>query len=121
MIIKWEEACKEIENLKKIVRELHQENEKLTTTVTSKSGYIYVLTSKLEKLAKYIRIYNKAQDMSDRIIEDEEKSRISVELLKDMQVEEKKPRNFVVIGFDYIHMNKKDHFLSSSSTCAPPL
>ena len=42
-------------------------------------------------------------------MEDEEKSRTGVELLKDIQVEEKKPRNSVAIRFDYSHVNKKDH------------
>ncbi|XP_050919249.1 uncharacterized protein LOC127136771 [Lathyrus oleraceus] len=42
-------------------------------------------------------------------MEDEEKSKTGVELLKDIQMEDKKPRNFVAKRFDYSHVNNKDH------------
>lgn len=107
--MKWEEACREIENLKKTVRELHQENENLSTIVTSQGEDIYILTYKLEELETFVRILNKAQDMSNIIMEDEEKPRNGVCFIKDIQVEEKNSTSFVSIGFDYSHVNKKDH------------
>lgn len=60
VIIKWEKACRETENLKKIVREFHHKNEKITTTVTSQGRDVFVLISKLKELEKSIRILNKA-------------------------------------------------------------
>lgn len=81
VIIKWEESYREIENLKNIVRELHQENKNLSTTVTSQGEDTCVLTYKLEELAKFVRILNKSQNMSDRIMEDDKKSRTSDEFL----------------------------------------
>lgn len=69
----------EIENLKKTVRELHQENQNISTTITSQDEDIYVLTSKLKELVNFVR----AQDMSGRIMEFEEKSRTDDELLKE--------------------------------------
>lgn len=93
MIIKWEEACREIDNLKKTVRELHQENKNLSTIITSQGEDIFVLTSKSEELAKFV----KAQNILDRILEDEEKSRIGVELIKYLKVKENKLRNSVAI------------------------
>lgn len=47
--------------------------------------------------------------MLDKIMEDYEQSRTSDELLKDIQVEERKPWNFVAIEYNYNHMNKKCH------------
>lgn len=60
VVIGWEEAWREIENLKKTVWEFHQENENLSITVPSQGEDIYVLTSKLEELAKFVRILNRA-------------------------------------------------------------